>query len=122
MKILLATDGSAHSQAAIEFLNRIPFPPGSELTLLSVLELPPPLLSGNAPTEAAQSLYKELEESLAEASQSVKNPALRVSTMTRVGHAADTIVSVAQQMNADLIVVGSYGRGAVGRLDGTSCR
>lgn len=116
MKILFATDGSAHSQAAIELLNRIPFPPGSELTLLSVLELPPPLFIGETQNEAAQPLREETEASLASECQRFENPGLSVSAMTRVGHAADTIVSVAQELNADLVVVGSHGRGAVGRF------
>lgn len=115
MKILLATDGSAHSQAAVGQLNRIPFPPGSELTMLSVLELPP-LLMGKTVDEATQALYEKMEESLASERKSLEDAGWTVSRMTRVGHAADTIVTVAEELRADLVIVGSHGRGAVGRF------
>ncbi len=40
MKIVLATDGSAHAQAAVDVLKRLPFPPRSDLfNFLSVLGL-----------------------------------------------------------------------------------
>jgi hypothetical protein len=41
MRILLATDGSEYSEAAVEKLARHPFPADSEVLVLSVFEPPP---------------------------------------------------------------------------------
>ncbi len=36
--------------------------------------------------------------------------------MIREGHVAQQIISVAEELEADLVVVGSHGHGAVGRF------
>ena len=41
MKILLATDGSEHSQAAVDEIAQRPFPAGSQVRIISVVEPPP---------------------------------------------------------------------------------
>ena len=40
MKILLATDGSDYSDAAVDEITRRPFPPQSELLVTSVFDVP----------------------------------------------------------------------------------
>ena len=70
MKILLATDGSAHSQAAIDLLNRVSFPPGSEVTLLGVLELPVAYVTGTKQREP----IRELEEPIRQETKEILEP------------------------------------------------
>ena len=41
MKILLATDGSAHSKAAVEEVARRPFPPNTKVRIVSAYERTP---------------------------------------------------------------------------------
>jgi len=49
MKILLATDGSDHSKAAIEELARMPFPAGTKVRIVSAFENTPLITSAPAP-------------------------------------------------------------------------
>lgn len=44
MKILLATDSSAHSDAAVALLKRLPLPSNSEITLLTIVDIVTPTL------------------------------------------------------------------------------
>ncbi len=48
MKIVLATDGSSHAQAAVDVLKRLPFPPRSELTVLTVVKKVEPVAATGA--------------------------------------------------------------------------
>lgn len=120
MKILLATDGSTHSQAAVELLNRFPFPAGSEVTLLSVLELPGSFALGTKQQEAIQELRQEIrqqaEENLAQQASCLKEAGWDVSVKIREGHPAKEIIAAAEELDSQLIIIGSHGRGMVGRF------
>ena len=120
MKILFATDGSVHAEAALCLLNRFPFPAESELTLLDVLEWPPSFVSELEQQELLQDwneqLHLEMKATLARQASSLERAGWKVSTATREGHAAREIVAAAEELGADLVVVGSHGRGAVKRF------
>ncbi|MBL4886704.1 MAG: universal stress protein [Planctomycetaceae bacterium] len=120
MKILLATDGSAHSQAAVDLLNRIPFPAGSEVTLLSVVELPPSFALGTKQQEVIQEVRQEIqrqaEENLAQQADCLKKAGWSVTVSLREGHVAREIISTAEDLSSELIVIGSHGRGVIGRF------
>lgn len=64
-RILLATDGSGHSEAAVDEIARQRCPAGSEVRVISVVE--PPYFQGTFPGEAVNmSLYVELEKAARE--------------------------------------------------------
>ncbi len=117
MKLLLATDGSAHSQAAIDLLNHVPFPDGSKIILATVLELPVPYFGVSGQFGAGQELIVPIraraEETLKRQAESLRQIGWNVELLIRQGNAAEEILNIAAEQETDLIVVGSYGHGAV---------
>ena len=116
MKILLAVDGSACSDAAVAEVARRPWPPGSEVKILSVVELP---FVPTAETWALpESYYAQVEQTAREQAREVLARAgarfgpregLEVNAETLDGYPKDVILSEAERWGADLIVVGSHG-------------
>ncbi|MFP5504403.1 MAG: universal stress protein [Candidatus Sericytochromatia bacterium] len=123
MKILLTTDGSPCSRHALEEASRLLPLKEAEVALLAVAQLPPvgtdPMTFG-APLpvdDRALNTYKEqalnaLQEGLA----ILASAGVKAESMETLGDPATEILSVAEQMGADMIVVGSHGRNAVERL------
>jgi nucleotide-binding universal stress UspA family protein len=118
MKILLATDGSDCSKIAVNSVAERPWPEGSEMKIISVMEIP------YLPTTEAWVLpgnyYDELEEaSKAQAETAVKYAAgqlgsgktagCQIITEIKTGNARDVILEEAEKWDADLIVLGSHG-------------
>ena len=66
MRVLLATDGSAHSEAALDLLARIPVPAHCQITLLTVTEAIRPLFAGEHPFAGAQvnAAFREFRDKL----------------------------------------------------------
>jgi nucleotide-binding universal stress UspA family protein len=119
MKIVLAIDGSACSDAAVDEVARRPWPADSQVRIISVMELPAPLTSEQWLPSAEY--FKEVET--AERTQAVKTLAaataklregigsnlLNITTEVLVGSPKRVIVEEAEKWGADLIVVGSHG-------------
>jgi nucleotide-binding universal stress UspA family protein len=119
MKILLAIDGSPCSDAAVAEVARRPWPAGSAVKVLTVLETPMP------PTPEAWAIpanyYEAIEASLRKHGERVVNRALQT-LKTNNTFAADAalvpgspwpvILDEAESWRADLIVVGSHGYSA----------
>jgi nucleotide-binding universal stress UspA family protein len=121
MKILLATDGSDHSKyAATEIANRL-FLPDTELRITSVFESPSLYMYAPLPMGGMQNYYQEIELTAEKAAKEVvestaklireKNKTLSISTVVIVGPPKQAILEEAEAFGADLIVVGSHGRG-----------
>ena len=117
MKILLATDGSDSANAAVDFLVGFPFPPGSEVMVLAVLHavLHPEELG--VLSEAHREIFehtrreeeKEAQQLLSSVVGRLRDAGWAGSTTVRTGHPADEILAAADEIGADLIVVGSHG-------------
>jgi nucleotide-binding universal stress UspA family protein len=125
MKILLATDGSECARAAVDFLYSLPFPAGSELTVLTVLETE--LLGGEESTQLSdeqhealrlteQMLRQEGQQMLAREAARLQGLECGISTRLGVGHPAAVITDTAVELGADLVVVGSRGLNSVKRF------
>jgi nucleotide-binding universal stress UspA family protein len=121
MKILLATDGSDYSKAAVNSVAERPWPKGSEVRIFSAMEIP------YAPTTEAwvlpDSYYAELErvareqaeaaiKDAVERIESGKASGLEITTKIIGGSARQVILDEAERWDADLIVLGSHGYGA----------
>ena len=125
MKILLATDGSEHSKAAVEEVANRPFPLKTEVRILSVYEKVS-LLMKTDPMGALEEYYNEADHyALQKAKDTIenaakilrkKNPALIITTTFIDGSAKSVILKEAETFGADLVVVGSHGFGAVKRF------
>jgi nucleotide-binding universal stress UspA family protein len=123
MKVLIGVDGSSYSQAALEEVARRPWPAGTEVEVLSVAHpvpfFPDPIMVGAAIhmhtlREESERASRDLEKATSELRQ--KAPELRVNGETREGSPKEAILKEAEAWGADLIVVGSHGRGAAGRF------
>lgn len=118
MKILLAIDGSLFSDAAVADVAAKPWPAGSEVRVVSVVE--PPLLptveTWVPPDDYLEALEKAGEDqansvikTAVDRIQKTQGDRLRVSTEIVRGHPKHAIIDEAEAWDADLIVVGSHG-------------
>ena len=126
-KILLAIDGSEQSEAAVEEIAHQPFPDGSDVRVISIVERPywPLTYPGDG---IDMNVYAEIEKSyLQRANTAVENAAvklrvgsgsnkLNITTDVPSGSAKEVIIEEAKAFGADLIVVGSHGYGMVERF------
>ncbi len=130
MKIIIATDGSEYSDAAIDQCCRMMIEPGStEILILSAYESAYPVTA--VPFAISAEYYQQLDDAVreqsagflrgAEARIRTAFPSQNMSISTEVlrGSPAQQIVERAEEGGADLIVVGSHGRGFWGRLLGS---
>ncbi len=126
MKILLATDGSTFSERTVNRVASRPWPAGSEIKVLYVVHSPIPdapdplllLYAGRAQmlTEERNQGETIVEQTASRLRTSEGNRALEITTEVLEGSPKELIVDEAKRWGADLIVVGSHGRGAVERF------
>ncbi len=115
MKILLAVDGSACSQAAVEAVARRPWPPESTVKVLSAVEpgYVPPLdtwaLPDNYYQLAEESGLRQAQAVVANAAERLRENKLAVAVEVLPGHAREVILHEAETWQPDLLVVGSHG-------------
>jgi nucleotide-binding universal stress UspA family protein len=119
MKYLLATDGSAQSDAAIDALKNFKFNEGDEIKIISVVDMAVPMAidiyGGYLPdtTEmektAREHAAKILSETCGRLEGICGNDKLGVTSDVLFGSPESRIVETAEEMDADLIVVGSHG-------------
>jgi nucleotide-binding universal stress UspA family protein len=121
MKILLAIDGSASSQDALEEVARRPWPSPSTLLILSVIQpyTPPAteiVLASATLEEVRQRQAQDAEQLTRQARERIAASELSVEASVREGDPRTVIVDAADEWQADLIVVGSHGRTGLTRL------
>lgn len=116
MRILLAVDGSVHSELALQVVATTRWPTGSRVRAVSVVPdggvVPLDWAFSSPPgvdpdPEPARHHHLALERAL----RDLGGPGRHVETMALHGRAASAIVDEARGWDADLIVVGSRGRG-----------
>ena len=118
MNTLLAVDGSDNAYEAVHALKYVAR--SEQLSLLHALNVPRPAYPMMLP-EMAEEIYKTLEQSMREDGERLLNrvqsllpPHAGPSTKyLRIGSPAETIVSMAEEQKADLIVMGARGLGPV---------
>ena len=118
MKILIASDGSPSSDAAIAEVGRRPWPKGSEIKVLSAFELPMPPVNQSwaIPQEyfeemdlAARQNAQTIVEHAAENLKSQLGDDVVVRSEFASGPPESVILNEANRWGADLIVLGSHG-------------
>jgi len=118
MKTILAVDGSDNSYEAVHIMNYLAR--AEQLTLLHALNVSRPAYPEMLP-EVAEEIYKTLEQTMKEDGERLLK---RVESLLplhagpttkqlRVGSPAKTILSMAEEQKADLIVMGARGLGPV---------
>jgi nucleotide-binding universal stress UspA family protein len=117
MKILAAYDGSECADAALDDLRRAGLPSDAQIKVLSVVEhwLPPP--SG---LEIVEQIARDQEYLVLARRGGIRlvsmEPGWEVKSESGAGSPATVIIEKADEWGADLIVVGSHGRTALGRF------
>jgi nucleotide-binding universal stress UspA family protein len=125
MKILVAVDGSAFSDAAVAEVRDRPWPAGSEVRIISVVE--PPLVPTVETWALPDDYYDELEKAAEGQAKAVVNKAaeqlraaraipIELTTELIRGYPKQAILDEADRWGADLIVVGSHGYSGFTRL------
>ena len=123
MKILVATDGSDFSTAAINMLaNVVSNPATTAVKIVSAVELQAMLPSNGLVAVSAgyyddvqQSLREQAQQSVAQAETEIRSlfpgGLLDLTTEVSDGSPSRVIVETAENWEADLIVIGSHGYG-----------
>ena len=125
MKIVLATDGSVQSTAAVKEIAHRSFPAKTEVHVVVAYATTSLLLQMDS-MGASQDFYAQADRYALEGAQATAkkaaemlthgNPDLIVSTLVVEGPAKNVILEEAEKIKADLIVVGSHGYGMVERF------
>ncbi len=120
MKILIPVDGSECSMRAIEFVVR-KLRPACERLDVHLLAVHPPIPYPRAVAvighEKAQEYYEEEgKAALQPARERLDREKIAYQAHMRVGEPGETIARYASEVGADEIVMGTHGRGSVGRL------
>ena len=125
MKILLATDGSECSMTAARAVAKRPWPPASEVRIVTVAEMPVAIapeswiLPEGYFEEIERASEQQARQALDSAGKTVREgqgDAVTVSTELLRGVPKHAIIEEAESWGADLIVVGSHGYGALERF------
>ena len=127
MKILLATDGSKFSTAAVEECKKfIESGLATEVKIVSVYEAQVPIAS--EPFVISSDCYQKLNDVAHDRTQdairrahnilsgAVTDLAVDITTEIEMENPRSFIVDVAKRWGADMIIVGSHGRGFWGRI------
>jgi nucleotide-binding universal stress UspA family protein len=129
IKVLLATDGSECSAKAVHSVAKSPWPKGTQIKLLSVVQLLIPEIPSVAsplcspyPSSLLDQVWKEArtraEEAVADARKTLSATGLNICdcNATPMGEPRAFILDEAKAWGADLIVLGSHGRHGLDRL------
>jgi len=118
MKILLAIDGTKHSDSAVETIKNFKFSETDEIKIVSVVDMALPLAIdiyvGYVPTttEIETTARENAEKVLETTSQKIRSVVFDnvfISTEILFGSPDSRIVETAEKIGADLIIVGSHG-------------
>lgn len=106
-KVLVAYSGAGNSEELLKYLTLLPSFKDASITLLNVI-------STKNPSDELEAKLEEGGKVLAKTISELKLDPHRVTTILRPGEPKDTVLTVAEEINADLIVMGSRG---LGRLE-----
>ena len=118
-RVLCPTDFSEFSTAALTYAAALAASYGSTLRLLHVLTpfpIVPPLVDVPGGAQLYESQRLQGQQALEAEAARVRRPGLSVDVELRDGSAVHEVLTAAREWQADLIVLGTHGRGGVERL------
>ena len=122
MKILVATDGSPSSAAAVSAVATRPWPKDTEVEVLTVIHTAVPFILDPAYVIAfvhidqLEKARKHAPEIAGCAASQLRQAGLTVTTQVLEGAPKHLIVEEAERWGADLVVLGTHGYGPAGRF------
>ena len=119
MKILLAIDGSEYTRKMLDYVcaNKTLFDTSHQYTVFNAQPaLPPHARSALGSTVVHDYHQDEAKKVLEPAMARLAGEGMKTDTSWKVGTVGDTIAAFAQQGGYDMIIMGSHGHGALGRL------
>ena len=114
-RIVVGTDGSETAKQAVREATQLAKQTGASLDIVSAFDPVPPSrlreerLEAPSDIEHAVNPQEDVNAILAEAQSEVGGSGVEVRTFPRQGEPADAILDVAEEQDADLIVVGNKG-------------
>lgn len=112
MKILIAADGSSSAEPVVQEAANRPWPNGTEFTVVTVVD---PFFFTHAPLLLEEAKEKTAQ-ALAEQAKPLAVAGWPVSADVILDSPRHALPRIAKAQAADLILLGSHGRGTVGRL------
>lgn len=126
MKILLATDGTKCSEETFQMLSNFNLSVNDSIKIISVLDMALPFsidLYGGFPQpnmEVENTIKENAAKTLTESNEKIKlllaEKDVEITTEVLFGSPESRIVETAEEINADLIIVGSHGYNSWERL------
>ncbi|MFI5071254.1 MAG: universal stress protein [Terriglobales bacterium] len=129
MKILFGTDGSDGASLAAKSVANRPWPAGSQVKIISAVQLLVPgnelMMSSSSaiyPTSLLEEMWSEVRssarEAVAEARKTLEAAGMKIlaGETTPDGDPRVVLLAQAKEWDADLIVLGSYGRRGMDRI------
>jgi nucleotide-binding universal stress UspA family protein len=120
MKIVIGIDDSPHSQAALQWVRKMPWPADTRIVLVSAAEVAAYLFVDPAGASVYDQIHREqlaaCEQLIAKARGELAPSGLPVNGHVEHGDAREVIVRTAEVERADLVVVGSHGRTGLPKL------
>jgi nucleotide-binding universal stress UspA family protein len=126
MRILLAIDGAPCSAAAVSAAAKYCSSPANQLQVLHVVDWPGSLPysfgftegrhAGQAVLEARDRMIGEGQALVTRVANSLRRDGFEPATSVVVGDVAETILQGAAGWRADLVILGTHGRGGLDRL------
>jgi nucleotide-binding universal stress UspA family protein len=120
-EVLVAVDGSPEADLALAHGVGVAHALNARLTLVAVAPEPPALIApaaGITREQLAEDIRQEMGRVLAASRDAVPED-VSVTTRLLVGDPADEIIRAAEEAGADLILMGTRGRGRIGSLLGS---
>src|ERR1019366_657706 len=112
MKLLIAIDSSAVSKTVIDEVARRPWPSGTTVCVLHIIDWPP--LPSNA--SLIQSVKESAELLVNSASTKLYGAGLQATAKVVEGHPQSAVAEYAKKWGADLVLIGSHGAGGIVRF------
>lgn len=119
MKVIVATDGTRYGEAAVEMLSRLNLSDGDSIHLICVVDIGPPaaidIYGGYLPDMSGlekagrENAGKIVDAARQRVSQIASGKNVAVTTAVQFGTPESCIVEAAEEVCADMIIVGSHG-------------